>query len=427
MAARKKNIKTHPDPDAGGYVDPSRTDLVGTSTEEPVVIDLKANTEDLVDLTARGNDGGAGDGGVRQDDEPARPQRRERQPARATEEDGESYGKKVRARLKRERNLLNRERELREQTNQQLTEERTARQALESRVGQMERKQLDITTNGGVKELEAKIAGLKTSLGAAIEAGETAKQLDLTIQLGDLQSDLKLLKFKLEQAQADASRRQEEERRANPTGGQGADEGRAASPFTPEELESIGDWQKANRHWMKRSKFKDAQEAAVEIDRDIIQDVRAGNEDFDLYSEEHLEELSRRLREEFPDLPVVDAAGDDYGFEEDDVDRDDGRGDRRNGGRQMNGRGERIGDRERGGSRNPAGGRPAQGGIGQGGRRQPSAADLARQGKVQLNQEDFNQMRTFGMDPNNPEHKKAFAKERMRTVLTEERNGGGAR
>lgn len=413
MASRRKgkNIKTHPDPDAGGFVDPQRTDLTGTSSEDPVVIDLNSGTEQ-VDLNASpGGDGGRSNEGAAADDAPARPQRVERQ--ERTEDDAdERHSDRVRKRIRRERNLLNRERQLREQTNKQLQDERVARQAVEARLSAVERKQGEIASNGGVKELESKIASLKAQLGVAIEAGDTAKHLDLTIQLGDAQSDLKLLRFKLENPPAQA--RATEREAADDTSGQ-------PNALTAEELAAAGDWQESNKHWFRRSKWKEAREAAIEIDREILRDVRAGNADFDLYSDEHLEELSRRLREEFPDLPVVDAAGEDYEFEEDDVERDDGRGDRRNGGRQMNGRGERV-ERDRGGNRG-SGARPGQGGIGTGGRRQPSQADLARQGKVQLDQADFNQMRTFGMDPNNADHKKAFAKERMRTILTEERGG----
>jgi hypothetical protein len=55
-------------------------------------------------------------------------------------------------------------------------------------------------------------------------------------------------------------------------------------------------------------------------------------------------------------------------------------------------------------------------------------ADLARQGKVGLAEADFTQMRMYGLDPKNVEHKKRFAKERMRTIITDEkRSQRGAR
>jgi hypothetical protein len=431
VATRKgKNIKTHPDPDEGGFVSPERTDLNLDSREDPVTIDLQAGTEE-VDLNATEDQ--LGTEGKRTDQEVAprqraeRVERPERQERTASEDDGGNYGANVRKRLRRERNLLNRERELRLQTDKKLKDERTARLELEQRLGQVERRQNEVATNGDVKSLETKISSLRTQLLAAIEAGESTKQLDLQIQLGDAQADLKVLKYKLEQqhasAEADGRRRQEQSERA------ASDDTDTGTALTPDELAAAADWQKANRHWFRRPSMADAKKDAIAIDLEILQDIRAGDLDMDLYSEEHFEELARRLVEAHPDLQVVDPDGNAYSFDNDEDDdmrdernggrrdtRDDGRGDRRNGGRQTNTRGERLQGRG-------TGGRSPQGGIGQGGRRQPNEAELARQGKVSLNGEDFNTMRTFGMDPHNAEHKKAFAKERRRSILTDANRG----
>lgn len=63
-------------------------------------------------------------------------------------------------------------------------------------------------------------------------------------------------------------------------------------------------------------------------------------------------------------------------------------------------------------------GRAPMGGMGaREGRRERSEIELARHGKVQLSDEDFREMRVFKLDPNNPEHKKYFARERARTLL----------
>jgi hypothetical protein len=75
--------------------------------------------------------------------------------------------------------------------------------------------------------------------------------------------------------------------------------------------------------------------------------------------------------------------------------------------------------------------RHAAGNMGTNDRRRGNsdARTLAEQGRVRLTPADHAQMREYGLDPNSPKDKKAFAKERMRTILSEGRDQGrgGAR
>jgi hypothetical protein len=48
-----------------------------------------------------------------------------------------------------------------------------------------------------------------------------------------------------------------------------------------------------------------------------------------------------------------------------------------------------------------------------------SDLELARQGKARLTEADYAQMRVFKLDPNDPKVRTQFAKERVRTILTE--------
>lgn len=455
MAKAKRNGKTHPkvsgDPDS--YVAPDRPEILnardGESTE---VVDLNSGTGE-VDLGApRGGDTAGDDGGAeggtndaRGDDQriesdggrgtsTARGERDTRRTARGasargdgdndTGDDDANYSRKVRARVQRERANLNRERQLRQQTEATLAEERTARQQLADRLERVERAQTEVAGNADVKSLEAQITALVPQITAATEAGETAKALDLQIKLGELQGDLKVLKYDLRKRQeaADAAKAANAGRRD-----QRADSGTV--PIDPVAQQTSNEFIRMNRHWWNRTKNKEAREDAVAIDKEVLADLEAGELDFEPYSDEHFEEIAHRLHQTYPDLEICDLAGETYNFGDDEDDDDmndrDDRGrdrDRRDTRREPVRRDDR---RDARGDRAPVGRGP--GGIGRGGRRTPSDAELARQGKVTLEQADFNTMRTFGMDPNNPEHKKYFAKERQRSILTDDRRNGGGR
>ncbi len=280
--------------------------------------------------------------------------------------------------------------------------------AMEERLAKLERVQTEVAGSAGVRELEAKIAQLKKDLSEAVEKGETAKQMEHTIALGDAQADLKLLKRDME-----AARRQSiaDEAKAK----EAADAG--DEPGDDTDAPSAEDYIAANKSWWKNPKHARAREFAIVLDKEILGEISAGDLDVEKYSDEHFELLNERLSEIFPDLHLYNADGEAFVADPESDDEDDNVTNR---------------DRQERGGKQPArnsGRRPPVGGQGsrRSGSRSMTDADLARQGKVRLAEADFTQMRLYGLDPNNPEHKKAFGKERMRTIITAERRGTNQR
>jgi hypothetical protein len=159
----------------------------------------------------------------------------------------------------------------------------------------------------------------------------------------------------------------------------------------------------------------------VELDKELRAEVSDGKLDMEEYSDEYFAELSARLKDLYPDLDVRGVDGERIEAEPDDVDRDarnrDDDRDERGRGRERDERGR---DRD---VRRPAPRRHPAGNMGSGDRRRGNsdARTLAEQGRVRLTPADHAQMREYGLDPNSPKDKKAFAKERMRTILSEGR------
>jgi len=79
-------------------------------------------------------------------------------------------------------------------------------------------------------------------------------------------------------------------------------------------------------------------------------------------------------------------------------------------------------------SRNGGKGAP-QGGMGgrEGRRGAQSDLELAKQGRARLTEDDYQTMRVYGLNPNDDDHRKRFAKERVRTILTDAQRSGGGR
>lgn len=450
--ASKRNGKNRPklEGDPETYVAPDRPEVLSARQDESAeVVDLNGRSSE-VDLgngvdnnSAAEGDGraleredanetgdgdgraaGNGNGDANADDSAAhaRGERDTRRGARAeADDDDDGYSRKVRARVQRERANLNRERQLREQAEARLAEERVARQATDERIARIERAQTEVAGNADVKTLEAQIQALLPQIHAATEAGETAKALELQIKLGDLQGDLKVLKYDLKKKQeaaaaaetANRGRREQQTSNGDP---------RAIDPVAER---TSGEFIAMNKHWWNRTRYRDARQDAIDIDKEVLAELEAGDLTFAKYSDEHFEEIAHRLHKVYPDIEVCDLEGEPYDFDSDE-DEDDMTNDRDTRGRDRDRRETRrdTDRRDARGERAPVRG---PGGIGRGGRRAPSPAELARQGRVILEQADFNTMRTFGLDPNNKEHKKYFAKERQRSILTDDRRNGGGR
>jgi hypothetical protein len=438
--AKRRNVKTHPkvrdEEDTDTFVDPSREDQTagnpdagrtevvnifgGDEVVDTGTVDMNSQAEGDARSMAQeegsdgGNDVGGNDSRQRADvAQRARSNADSRQEGRNGDsrrsargdggEDDGAYSQRVRKRVARERALVNRERALREATQRELGEERAARQQLAERIARIERAQTEVTGHADVKALQTEIAGLAPQIAAATEAGNTSQALALQIKVGELQSKLAVLEYDLRQKQAAAA--------ANPGRQEQTQERRTdtSSEVAPEAAASAEAFKKANRHWWNRSANRNARDDAVTIDREILEELRTGDLDFEPYSDEHWEEVARRLHQTYPDLELQDLDGEAYQFDEEENENVDERG----GGRRNTQQQQR--------------GRSPTGAPGQNGRRNQSTLDMARRGQVVLDQEDFNTMRTFKMDTNDPVAKKYMAKEKARSILTGARTSGDSR
>lgn len=401
------------------FAPPDRPDQISTGESSAEEIDIFAK-----DDQRSAADPGAGDDDhdippVREDDEPAPPvesrdkrerdaderplQRAERSERRGSrdDDDDDGYSRRVKRRI-------NREYALRVRAETRLKEERTARQQLEQRLARLERKQIDEQGQASLREIDAKIKEVSAKLAAAKEENDTAREVELQIELGELQGRKVRLEAKLER---------EREQRENATN----DNDRGDDLDGPTRGRSA-DWVRAQRRWWSTTRWRDARTDAIAHDTTILQEIDDGELDFEPYSDEHFEELSHRLKADYPDLEIRTLDGDI--FEPFDDDDDDYRGERMGNRRDDDRDDERRASSRRGNNRRRA---PMGGLGGREGRRERSEVEMARRGKVTLTEEDFATMRIFKLDPSNPEHKKYYARERARTLLRSANNGATRR
>lgn len=318
-------------------------------------------------------------------------------------ESSEDYSRRVQARI-------NRERALRIRSDHRVDEVSAENRELRDRLARVERRQNAQTVSEDgkkkVADLQKEIDAITVQLKAVMEAGETAKQLELQVALQEKIGDKKLL----EQRIADQAQRATQD--AGQPGREEHEE--EASPEEQRIKRNTSRWQESNRKWWNLKRFSDVKADAIEIDKDIRQEVRNGDLDMEEYSDEYFDLLSTRLKKLYPELDVRSVEGDVVEGEQDDV--DPRRGTPENDRSEL----QRSAARPR---------RPAGGDMGTRDRRRDNGDDrtMAGRGKVKLTQADFATMRTFGLDPQNQDHTKRFARERMRTILTGDvpRRGGG--
>ncbi len=397
--------------DNDGYVDPSRPDQLVNRPEDPTnaieveILDTSGEQAEVIDRSGKGGD--------EEEDRDTRETREQREEARGRrraaredrDDDDGDYSEKVRRRINRERALR---RKSDERSDEIAAENVRLRERL--KLARKEDVTAQETTLAAKKE---QIKTITTQLEAAIEAGNTKEQLDLTIKLGELQADIKLMERDIATAK-EAQAGVEEETEARTDGP------------APEAVKAATKWARVNRSWWNLSAFKDAQKDTMTLDRQILAEIKDGDLDIEPYSDEHMDELAHRLKAAYPDLDIrnldderVDLDGD--GDDDEDRDMRDDDDELERGSRRQNGRREV----ERNGRNGNGRGRAPQGGIGgRGGRGRPDPVALARQGKVQLGREDYAQMRQYGLDPNDKKVRERFAKERMRTILTDAQRGG---
>jgi hypothetical protein len=344
---------------------------------------------------------------------------RERDPPRRRDESDDDYSRRVRGRI-------NRERALRLRSDRRADDLTIANNELRDRVLRLERsnKAAEISGDGAKKldELKKKIEECTSRLAAAKEGGDTAKELQVQIELTDLLAEKKIIEKRTEFLANEA-------RTAAAAGEGGGPADEEQDPEKKRIARMTGKWQRENRNWWNLRRFSDVRTDAVELDKELRAEVTSGRLDMEEYSDEYFAELSARLKDLYPDLDVRDLDGERVDAESGDLDRDArNRDDDRD---LERGRGrDRDAGRDRD-SRRPAPRRHPAGNMGAGDRRRGNsdARTLAEQGRVRLSPADHAQMREYGLDPNNPKDKKAFAKERMRTILSEgkDQGRGGAR
>lgn len=334
---------------------------------------------------------------------------REPRESRRRGETQDDYSRRVQGRI-------NREIALRRRTERRLEEQTVLNDEMRDRLAKVERRQSvsDITDDAKKKisDIEREIEAIKVKLAAAVEAGDTKMQMDINIELATKISEktviLKRSEYQAEQARTTAA----------------ADPGTQGQPSAADQrvARMTSRWQTANRKWWNLNRFKDVRDDAIELDKDLRQEVRSGSLDLEEYSDEYFAELSTRLKENYPDLDVRGLDGEVIEAEPDDLDRDARRRD------DDRGRDREDPPARRGRERDPPPKRRSHVGGNMGtrdGRRTPNdARTLAAQGRVRLTEADYAQMRTYGLNPNDPKQKKRFAEERMRTILTEGRDDG---
>lgn len=415
MARRSRAARETPAPIENGedridgFAPPDRADQITAGSGEAEEIDIFAKRNDGEDHPPPRQQSAGDDDEDRappvesrehrsrdEDDEP-RLQRRERTSRRG---DDERYSRNVQRRI-------NREYALRVRAETRLKEERAARLQLEQRLQKLERANIESQSKASLREIEAQIREVTQQLAEAKENSETAREVELQVKLGELQAEKIKLQNRIEQETRELETR-EQQRQQDADADEDAPRGRSA------------DWVRAQRRWWNTTRWKDARQDAIAHDTTILEEIKEGVLDFEPYSDEHMAELSRRLKEDYPDLEIRTIEGELFELDDEQEGDDDYRRS------DMGNRRDDDYDDDDYEQRRPAPRQrraPMNGLGGRDGRRQRNAVELARQGKVTLTEEDFNTMRIFKLDPNNPEHKKAFARERARTLL---RDANGA-
>lgn len=334
--------------------------------------------------------------GADPDERRTRVERRGRDERGDGDEGERDYSRRVQRRI-------NREIALRKRTEAQLADERTARQKLEQRITKIERSQVDEQGEASLREIDAKIKLLAADLIKAKEDNNTAREVELQIALDEAKTEKTRLQVRLEMEQQERTRAAAAATTttSDPDDSQRQPQGKGRS----------AEWIRANRRWWNTARWAEARTDAISHDETILAEIEDGELDFEPYSDEHMDELARRLKTDYPDLEVRTVDGEVFAdeHEEEDIDNDEERGDR------MNGKGN---DRQRRGTGNARNARAPMGGLGgRDGRRERNEVELARRGKITLTEEDKQTMRVFKLDPNDPQHKKYFARERARTIL----------
>lgn len=296
-------------------------------------------------------------------------------------EDDQSFSKKTRKRIERERRNTQRERQQRIDLQRERDELRDRLERLEAKAGEQD----DAKLEGEVQRHDRELGDLETRLAKASEEGEHAEVAKLTRQMQEAAA-----------GRAEAQRRKDAAVAARREGGdRGADRGEArVTKRAQDVIDANRDW------WDDKSRATDRQ-VVLAIDAEV------NNDGFDKETPEYYAEIVKRSRARGVELELPKwLSEDDVADEEQDDNRD-------------------VRDRRRTRDRDEPRRRPARrgpGGMGGGGRKMSDEdRDLQREasGKVTLTIRDRQQMARFRLDPDNAEHVRQFARSRQETARKE--------
>jgi hypothetical protein len=322
-------------------------DLRGVQEDEPITVDLDAETKDdgitrtPVDQAADADDGGDDDiqvGDIVPDDESGLGAADEDDASSHSEDD--EYSKRVKARIAREQRAKRKERERADYWENQANE--MAKDAYERDKASLK---------GTVEQADSAIARTLELLDSAIEDGKTKDQVRLTDELTN---------WKASKARAEADLEN-----LSPDGNVRPFDGKVSSQ-AEKSVAPAAEWMSERGDWYKREGFEKATLLANRLDREVYK------EGFDPNTPEYFKELDKRIKAKMPELY------DDFA----DADVDDKPTPRK---------------------------RPKRSPVA------PVGGDENRQrsnrgSKVELREEDFANMRRFGLDTNDPEVLKEYAR-----------------
>jgi hypothetical protein len=337
-------------------------DLHGVNEDEAVTVDLDASTKgDGISRTpadqAADDDAGNDDDiqldGLRSadtDDEEssvADAKTDDKDDAsKASEDDG--YSKKVKARITREQRAKRKERERADYWQNQA--KKLAKDGYER-----DKKDFERT----IERTDSDIEQVQADLEKAIEDGQTKDQVRLTNRLTDLKADKARAEFSLNDLSEDGNLPTFDDK---------------VSPTTSKTEAPADKWMEDRSDWYGVKGFERQTRMARLIDQEVYKDG------YDPESPEYFEELDKRIKAKAPELyEDIDTLADGKD-DNDDNDKED----------KTSRRGKSI----------------VAGVDGQG----KANRQRANSSKVELTTEDFDTMRQFNLDPNDPEVLKEFAR-----------------
>jgi hypothetical protein len=327
-------------------------DLHGVNEDEPVTIDLDASSkDDGITRTpadqAAGADAG-GDDDIRFDDLPGAQGDEPAAPAKIADDDDVSKTGDDDAYSKKVKARIQRANRGTKAAKDEADYWKGEAVRLATETYNRDKKAAERT----IEQADARIEDTQSQLEAAIEDGKTKDQVRLTSLLTDLKAEKISAEFSLDNLSPDGN--------VQPFSGK-------VQPDTSSEPKKSDQWMEDRGDWYGAKGFERQTRLANRLDKEVYKDG------YDPNTDEYFEELDRRIKEKSPDLyDDVDASADDA---------PDSKSDKRP-------------------TRSPVAG---VGGA-EGNRQRSSSS------KVELNEDDFANMRRFNLDPNDPEVLKEYAR-----------------